>query len=438
VGRDDATERAPTRLGVLGSARQALVDGRGTIRPDGGRWQLDWWIGADDRWHLPAREAGVRQSLLGGAPVVETSLRVPGGDVVHRAYGVGGPAGLVAVEIENASGAPFVAALVLGPTPAGRMRSVGTRGSWVTIDGRPALRTPRPAMRWAAATRGDTLDAVAAGRAQDGAFTGMGGRGMRLEVALLHPVAHRTRLRFALAVGRPGRSVPVEAVDLGLLPDPAVAAAGWDAQLRRGMRVVLPDPRLQQAVDAGRASLLLAVDARRRPSGEDVAALEAWGFDGEAATAWRRLGIRARARASHRAPDPTPWSSIEERLAAASPTFTWPDGPAPLLGAVRDLLVGARPDAGDEDAAALVVELPGEWRGQSVEVHDAPTRAGRVSYAVRWHGARPALLWECERPMRLSAPGLDPGWSTSEARGEALLAAPSGAPGAPGDPGGFS
>jgi hypothetical protein len=423
------TDRVPTRVGVLGSAHQALVDDRGTIRPDGGRWQLDWWIGADDRWHVPAREAAVRQSLVGSAPVVETSLRVPGGDVVHRAYGVGGPAGLVAVEIENASGAPFVAALVLGPTPAGRMRNVGTRGSWVTVDGRAALLTPRPAMRWAAGMRGDTLDTVTAGRAQDSTFTGVGGRGRRLEVALLHPVAHRTRLLCALAVGHPGRSVPVEAVDLSLLPDPAVAAAGWDAQLRRGMGVVLPDARLQQAVDAARATLLLATDARRRPSGEDVAALEDWGFDGEAAAAWRRLGLRARARASHRAPEPTPWSSIRARLASASPTYTWPDGPAPFLAAVRDLLVGADVEASDEEAASLLVELPSEWRGQSVEVHDAPTRAGRISYAVRWHGARPALLWECERPIRLSAPGLDRAWSTSEARGEALLAAPAGAPG---------
>ena len=429
------TERAPTRVGVLGSTHQALVDDRGAITPDGARWQLDWWVGADDRWHVPAREAAVRQALVGGAPVVETSLRVPGGDAVQRAYGVGGPAGLVAVEIENASGAPFVAALVLGRTPAGRMRAIGTRGSWVTVDGRPALRTPRPAMRWAAGIDGDAFEMVAAGRANDGAFTGVGARGMRLEVALLHPVAHRTRLRCALAVGRPGRSVPVEAVDLSSLPDATVAAAGWDAQRRRGMRVVLPDPRLQQAVDAGRAALLLAVDARRRPSGQEVAALEDWGFDREASTAWRRLGIRARARASHRAPDPTPWSSIRTRLASASDTYTWPDGPAPLLGSVRDLLVGAGVRASDEDSAALLVELPVEWRGQSLDVHDAPTRAGRVSYAVRWHGARPALLWECERPIRLSAPGLDRAWSTREVRGEALLAAP---PGAPGDAGGFS
>jgi hypothetical protein len=56
-------------------------------------------------------------------------------------------------------------------------------------------------------------------------------------------------------------------------------------------------------------------------------------------------------------------------------------------------------------------------------VTEAPTHHGRVSYALRWHGERPALLWECERPgVRLTAPGLDPSWSTTDQTGEALLA----------------
>jgi hypothetical protein len=420
----EAGERAPTRVGVLGSPHQVTVDGHGAINPDGARWQLDWWVGADDRWHVPARETAVRQSVVGGAPVVETSLRVPGGDAVHRVYGVGGPAGLVAVEIENASGAPFVAALVVRSASGGRLRAVGMRGSWVTLAGRPALRTPRPAMRWAVATDGDAFEEVAGGRARDDEFGGVHDRAGRLEVAFLHPVSHRSRLRCALVVGAVDRSVPVDGVDLSLLPDAQEAAAGWAAQLRRGMQVVLPDARLQVAVDAARAALLLVADAVARPRGEEVAALEDWGFDGEAADAWRRLGMRARRRAGRRVRDPRPWSTVRARLASASPTHTWTDGPAPLLRAVRDLLVGAS----DDGSLVLLAELPDEWRGQGLEVHDAPTLAGRVSYAVRWHGPRPALLWECERPIPLRAPGLDPSWSTSEPRGEALLAAPADAP----------
>jgi hypothetical protein len=48
-----------------------------------------------------------------------------------------------------------------------------------------------------------------------------------------------------------------------------------------------------------------------------------------------------------------------------------------------------------------------------------------VSFAVRWHADRPALLWDHQprggRPVDLRAPGLDPRWSSSEPRGEALL-----------------
>jgi hypothetical protein len=55
-----------------------------------------------------------------------------------------------------------------------------------------------------------------------------------------------------------------------------------------------------------------------------------------------------------------------------------------------------------------------------------PTASGTLSYAIRWHGDRPALLWELEPwpgspPVRLTC-GLDPGWSTQEPTGEALLA----------------
>jgi hypothetical protein len=75
--------------------------------------------------------------------------------------------------------------------------------------------------------------------------------------------------------------------------------------------------------------------------------------------------------------------------------------------------------------------VPDHWLGQGWEVHGAPTAHGRLSYAIRWHGERPALLWELEphpgtegeaAPVRLTVPGLDPDWSTTLARGEALLA----------------
>src|SRR5204863_3748176 len=128
---------------------------------------------------------------------------------------------------------------------------------------------------------------------------------------------------------------------------------------------------------------------------------------------------------------------------AATPTFTWPEAIHPRLAGgcmgdghhgwaaadflnfVRTMLVREVPPS----ELALCSMLPDAWLGQGLEVHDAPTHYGRLSFAVRWHGERPALLWELEPTspdpspavVRITAPGLDPGWWSTERRGEALL-----------------
>ena len=75
-----------------------------------------------------------------------------------------------------------------------------------------------------------------------------------------------------------------------------------------------------------------------------------------------------------------------------------------------------------DDGVALCSVIPDDWLGQGVEVHDAPTTHGLVSFAVRWHGDRPALLWDVPEGVRVSAPGLDPTWSSAQPKGDALLA----------------
>jgi hypothetical protein len=69
----------------------------------------------------------------------------------------------------------------------------------------------------------------------------------------------------------------------------------------------------------------------------------------------------------------------------------------------------------------LLTELPAAWRGEPLAVHDAPITGGTVSYAVRWHG-HGCVLWETTASgLTLRLPALDPEWSTTEARGEALF-----------------
>jgi len=376
-------------VGSVGGSRLARLDARGAVRLDRDRITLDWWIGADDRWHVANEEVAVRRSRRGAAPVYDTAVRVAGGDAVQRVYGIGGPSELVVVEVANESPAPFVQAFVL----RGDLGRVSVDGVEVRVRGRTTLVLPKVPARWAVARRaGDALETVRSGGASDGPFPDCRRVG---EVVFLHPVAHRTRLRAGVVLGDGAGT----AVDMSLAPDADDAAKGWAAQLGRGMRVVLADEQAQQRVDAARADALLAGWSGTR----DAAlfnVLEDWGLDEEAARVWHALGIR------------------ERRLAAKRPPSD------SLLRRTRDGLVRETGDA--------IELLPnGELTpvGTAIEVHDAPTRHGRVSFALRWHGERPALLWEFEGSgFVLRAPSLDPSWSTTEPRGETLLTAPRSVP----------
>ena len=150
---------------------------------------------------------------------------------------------------------------------------------------------------------------------------------------------------------------------------------------------------------------------------------------------------------------------LEALVSVASPTLNWPTFMHPQLrtgtnGTGHDLMVGGLfvrtllrllvdvPDSGLDssalpagaeanstpDSLRLAAHWPAAWLRQPVEVHDVPTRIGAVSWALRWHGERPALLWDvvphdpAAVPPAVTAPGLDPTFSAAGWRGEALLA----------------
>jgi hypothetical protein len=382
--------------GVLGGGRLAEVDAVGTVRVERTNWELAWWVGADDRWRFPDEEAAVRQSLLDGMPVVTTAMRVPGGDAVHRVYGAT-PA-VTVVEVENDSPAPFVVALVVRGAA-----HVETDGATILADQRPAFSAARRSARWAVSVDGTTRRSVAAGDARSEPFGARIDRGARLEAAFLFPVAHRTCLRVCIPVDVRATATP----STSELPDAERVARGWRAQLARGMRVVVPDTRLQAVVDTARAQLLLAGQAWITV-GEVVVALEDWGFDGEARAAWRHLGLFARRKVSRRPTKRAAWEEVRRLLATPGAAF---------LNALRSVLV-AETDAD----VSLLSAWPDEWRGLPLDVRDAPTRRGPVSYSLRWHGDRVALLWDVPPNTTVALPAFDPEWRSTEARGETLLA----------------
>jgi hypothetical protein len=680
------THRNWTAVGNLDSPWEAIVDPRGLVTPWFDGWSLDWWIGAEDRWHLPSREVAVRQRLVGASPVVETAMSIPSGDAVQRVYAVrrssaDGGGELIVVEIENMSKAPVALALAVRPyTPEGLavIERIDLRGSAVAVDGRVALLLPKPPMRVAGSTfrEGDSAATVVAGEAGERWTGPVHDTAGLAQAAFVYPLAHGATFRVAIPLVPEARARRRSVAHRRLvaapsfpdvLPPAEAVAKGWQSQSERGMRLVLPDDRLAEAVAANRRFLLLLHDgdvitpgpatyhrfwfrdaayllgaldcygyhdevaqvlasypgrqrtdgfffsqrhewdangaalvslarhwrltrdaelvdamvgpiakgvhwidkkrraAKGRTADEGVAGLlppglsaehlgpydyfywdDFWGVAGLragaellraidqpeaaedaerfAAAMWAdveaslaltagRLGTQAMPAGPRRRIDAGAIGSLvacaplgllapdDARIAAtadvirdrftlaegrafyqeishsglgtyltlqlaavelragdrrcldrldwmldvATPTWTWPEAIHPrldggcmgdgqhgwaaaeLLTFVRDLLVH-EVDGGDgaDGGLALSAVVPGGWYGQGWEVHDAPTAHGRISYAVRWHGDRVALLWEVDAhagvgPIRLTAPGLDPTWSTLDRRGEALL-----------------
>jgi hypothetical protein len=410
------TDPAPTLVGTLGTTHVAGVDAHGAVKPvRGARWSLHWWIGADDRWHRPAVETVTRQTVDDGFPIVETAVRIPGGDARQTVYGAGGPHGLLSYEVENSAPVPFVVALVLRNEARRDSQRITVRDSTVFVDDAPVLGARTPPGRWAVATSVDALDAaVTGGDAREGPFVAVDLRAGGA-CAFLYPVTHRTTARFALAVasGPPTRAARTAAADVrldvtALIPADAVRR-GWIAQLDRGLRVKLPDQVTSR--DATHARVQAMLRATVDPGAADAAALEDWGLDPEAVSAWDRLSMRDRNRASRRPPIADPLGA----LATA-------DG-SDLLLTLRDVLVHEEADG----SVDLLRALPPAWLGGAIEVHDAPLRDGsRIGFAVRWHGARPAILWALTggAPRVLRSSGLDPAWSSTELEGDALLALP--------------
>ena len=93
------------------------------------------------------------------------------------------------------------------------------------------------------------------------------------------------------------------------------------------------------------------------------------------------------------------------------------------MRAVRALVVE---DTGTQ--VHVLADMPKLWRGRTLDVFGLPIANGSLSFGLRWHGPRPALLWEAtlapDVPFVLRAPGIDTDFMSHERQGEALLADP--------------
>ena len=394
-------------IGIVGGTWRARVTPSGALVAMDGSVILDWWVAAEDRWHTPAREPTCRQRLVEGVPVVETAIRVPGGDVVQTVYAVADGGGLAVVALENRSPAPIA----------------------VALSRRDLLTSHPPA----------TVPVQGGDAPPD---------------ALVLPIGHRSTVVVAIA---PDRSGP------GLLPSglpkPEQVVRGWLRQTEVGADVRLPESPAV-ALPTLRSRLLLdgppAAD-EPVPFLVAVAELGRLGVDVEPSVEAAAVAADELARLTRDRSAPVPWL-VDAGLAAAGEVFGRAGHrrgvedvaaaragrsdvePVPVApaGDLTDLAWALRRVAVERSGAVdlFPASFPPAWRGHAVEAYRVPIGAGTLAVALRWHGTRPAVLWEIDGPGAtvLRCSGLDPAWSTSTARGEALLAEPGTACTLRGDP----
>ena len=437
----------------------AIVDSRGRIGALDGSWWLEWGLRAEDRWRVAHDEVSVRQSRVADAPVYETWMRVPGGDVVQRVAAANDGLGRVlVVEFENASSAAVALALVgrvAGPA------SLTVDADAVSIDAIEWIRAGRPA-GGAVAVDGDPWADVVAGPDAVRAEVS----GMSPAAGLVVAVPHRRCVRFEVLVEGefPSRSVTpgeiasgwravtagalsIDLPDAGLgeawnriLPDLVVSAGSADPRGAAEAAVVLDIAGLHDEADRARATVVAAAESGALTGADAVAALRA--LASRELLAGARSGLAelagTLAAAAGQALDPSslamvaraleveaPRAAADARTAmvAAAATFT----PETTAAVAADRVL--RTVLSTEDPAGLVLlpNVPDGWRGRPVDVRSHGTPSGRVSFSVRWHGSRPALIWERaggSDAIELRCPGLDASWSTLERSGEALLSEP--------------
>ncbi len=382
-------------VGVLGRPERAEVDERGALHAEDGSWRLDWWIGdGQDRWRDPSVDPSVRHHAVDSTPVFETAMRVIRGDVRQRAYGAVEGGVFAVIEVENDSAQPVaVAFAVRGEGPP-------------LLSPRSATTVPRPEV-----TQGPPPDAS------------------------VFPLAHHAMLRVAMPLTSSGQEWPSR-----LAPATQVVA-GWRSVDERGERIEAPGS-LPGRLALARTQLLLA--STSDPATELLATAARWRLSNDPADtllpqdigrAAQRVAARMRSHATavdraalgearvmldalgeRRAT--TDIDRILDRIEHDAREIDDNDDDIAVVAAVRQMLVD---DRADPSTVVLLPGPPAEWARADIAAHHVPTRWGEVSFAVRWHGERPALLWECEQPVIVTVPVLDAVWSSDQPRGEALL-----------------
>jgi hypothetical protein len=414
-------------VGVRGGAWLGGVNAWGDVFVDG-QERLRWFVAADDRWYRPSRETTVRQREVSGVPVIETRIKVPGGDAVQRVYGVADFGGAIVVEVFNDSSLPFAVAFDRGDIAA--------------------MREPSP--------------------------TGV--QGIDLPVgSVVFPVGHHATMRVAILISDIERSLErkISAQELESLPSFEQVERGWLAALRVASRVDVPEASWENILTTQRCKLLLSGGGVTSDvvssNGDDFVDLI---FDraervklGDKPEQWVDEVALATESVIRRCAKNRDVNWFEERaivsagmvlnragetrgqkdIAQAWSRVVSDSSGSGAFGSVSDVGAAISRDqlasfSGVRQIAWVESQLVAQRRDNVIEICPRGIDAGwlganfechrlvaspehLISFAVRWHGDKPALLWEIDGPpgARVAASAVDGTFSSTEMRGETLL-----------------
>lgn len=428
--------QSSTPSGILGLRWRASITRWGDVHFFDGSEPISWAIAAEDRWHFPEHESSTRQTRVSGTPVTETRVRVPNGDVVQRVWSASLRDEVSAVLVEFTNDSPLPVAISLSRS------DLVTPRSYHRLDS-----TQRP---WPSEDRG--ID----------------------RPPLVIPLGHRSSMRVALA-----RTGIVSEMDIDAFPDWEAVVRGWVNITDGASRVEVPDlidgVPLEDLVRIQRSNVALASPEVVHGSIDDEIAwlvahreLVRMGLASadvpQIVTTLERLLRIVRKQRNLR-------SEIADALRSGALLLASSDSRAyrdferavsrtlhksglaerkdvdfvRSIGSVRGVALrdnlNERSVANDlitavegefawwsaRDEVTLVTDGFDETRlGVNIEAHRIPAGSGRtISLAIRWHGERPAVIWEVDGPPGLLLrSGVDPHWTSVESKGEALWSAP--------------
>lgn len=356
LGREEPVRRA-LPVGTLDDGTLARVDPAGMVQPEGSPWVLDWWVGAEDQWHFASSDQTVGQSLVGSSPLVQTSMHVPGGEVIQRVFGARASiksgaepwsGGVTVVEFENQCGIPVVLAVVIRPLTLwgdGSINTLASEGASISVDGRTAAVLSRPVLRRVVGPPGTTAIRVDLEDDEhpDGVWSV---EGQLAEGAFIVPLPYTTVVRVMLPSGSSDEVVAVAdeaeaertrwaTAVVWDAPTAEQVEKGWDSITQNMTEVSSPDSLIDELVTvSGRFLTFMGTDSFFDTVADHSSAFRAAVLSEALVTSGAVQGLDPIARALAGAETVTRGIRMDDRS----------DASVALLHCAAPLLVGSRSD----------------------------------------------------------------------------------------------